>query len=75
MLKVNPIALAKISSLFEMAKGNETLCHVFEKLDGATSAEAYHQLKNLSDQELRVIAAMIGQANKKFERTPLKKEA
>lgn len=75
MLKVNPVALAKISALFEMARGNQTLVGVFKKLDGANANEAYHVLKHLSDDELKMLAAMVSQANKKFERYPLKKEA
>lgn len=68
MFKVHPKTLMKINELFELAKGNDTCRSIFEKLDGCDTAEAYAVLKTLDDQELKIMAAMIGIANQKFGR-------
>jgi len=60
--------LTKISSLFDLAKGNGTMRELFEKLDGCNANDAYVVLKNLSDYELKVMAAFIAEANTKFDR-------
>ena len=67
-LKISPFDMRKISELFEMAQNNKTLCNIFDKLDGTDAVEAYHVLSHLDDHELRVMAALIAQANRKFDR-------
>ena len=67
-LKISPFDMRKISELFEMAQSNKTLCNIFDKLDGTDAVEAYHVLSRLDDHELRVLAALIAQANRKFDR-------
>ena len=73
MLKFSPMAMRKISDLYDMAQNDSTLCALFEKLDGCNAAEAYSTLKSMSDHEVRLLAALISQANRKFNR--LQKEA
>jgi hypothetical protein len=66
--KVGAKNLARISELWDLAKDNPTLRALFKKLDGTNAKEAYIILKNMDDNELRLLAALIGQANSKFER-------
>lgn len=61
--------LEKVQELFNLAKGNTTLHALFERLDGCDATEAYIILKSLNDKELRTLAALVGQANNKFERS------
>ena len=67
-LKISPFDMRKISELFEMTQNNKTLCNIFDKLDGTDAVEAYHVLSHLDDHELRVLAGLIAQANRKFDR-------
>jgi hypothetical protein len=60
--------LDNITTLWNMAKENETLRGVVERLDGCNANEAYATLKELSDYELKVMAALIAQINIKFDR-------
>lgn len=55
-------------SIWDTASSNATLRALVKRFDGCDSVEAYAQLKNLSDHELRVMAALIGQTNQKFGR-------
>lgn len=67
-MKLSPSIISKITNLFNVAKSNPTLVNLFYDLDGATTAQAYKRLRNLSDEELRLLAALIGLTNKEFER-------
>lgn len=60
--------LTKVNALFDLAKNNGTMRELFEKLDGCNANEAYVVLKNLSDYEMKVLAAFIAEANSKFDR-------
>lgn len=64
-----PKAVSRASELWEIAKSNATLRALFEKLDGVDASEAYHVIKNLSDRETRTLAALVAEANQKFERS------
>lgn len=66
--KMSPQTLGKVNALCDIAKENDTLKELSLRLDGCDAREAYHILSNLSDHELRVIAALIGEANAKFNR-------
>ena len=57
-----------VISIWDTAKSNATLRALAKRFDGCDAAEAYAHLQNLSDHELRVLAALIGQTNQKFGR-------
>lgn len=66
--KLSPTSIQKASYLWEIASSNETLRAVAQRFDGKDATAAYHELKNLSDRELKIIAALIAEGNKKFDR-------
>lgn len=66
--KLSPTTLQKANYLWQMASTNETLVDVAQRFDGVDATTAYHELKNLSDRELKLIAALIAEGNKKFDR-------
>ena len=68
LTKVNPRTMSKVNQLCEMAAQNETLVDLCQRLDGCDAREAYEVLSNLTDYELRVLAALIGEFNRKFDR-------
>lgn len=63
-----PQAVARVSELWDIAKSNSTLRNLFGKLDHADATTAYHVLRSMDDRELRTLAALIAEANQKFER-------
>lgn len=67
-LKLSPKTISRINEIWQMASSNKTMQDLFKKLDGCNTTDAYIILKNLEDNELKVLAALIGQANAKFER-------
>lgn len=58
----------KIGELFDEAKSNDVLVRLAKKLDGCDAQQAYATLKELSDTELRMVAALIARGNQKFGR-------
>lgn len=66
--KTPPQTLSKLNRLCDVAKENETLCNLFERLDGCDARDAYYVLSDLSDHELKILAAFIGETNAKFGR-------
>ena len=62
-----------ILSLWDTARANPTLRAMTKRFDGCDATEAYQQLQHLSDHELRVMAALIGQTNEKFGRKKQKR--
>lgn len=72
MIKITPSNMMKVSAIFDIAKKNETMQDLFHQLDGADANEAFRILKGLDDRQLKVLAALIGITNEKFDR---KKEA
>lgn len=60
-------------TLWDTARSNATLRALAKRFDGCDATEAYQQLQHLSDHELRVMAALIGQTNEKFGRTKQKR--
>lgn len=67
-VEISKVQIDIVLSLWDTARANHTLRELTKSLDGCDSAEAYERLKNLSDHELRVMAALIGQTNHKFGR-------
>ena len=64
-----PSTMKKVEELLQLARGNPTLTKLTKKLDGANLQQAYDVVSNLSDEELRVLAALIAAGNEKFGRT------
>ena len=68
MIKITPSNMIKVSAIFDIAKKNETMPDLFHQLDGADANEAFRILKGLDDRQLKVLAALIGITNEKFDR-------
>ena len=70
--KMKPQTISKVNALCTMAEESETMKDLFDKFAGCDAKEAYARLTNLSDHELRIIAAFIGEANRKFDRRAIR---
>ena len=68
MIKITPSNMMKVSAIFDIAKKNETMQDLFHQLDGVDANEAFRILKGLDDRQLKVLAALIGITNEKFDR-------
>lgn len=65
---LTPKRIGAINEILQAAKGNEVMRRLGEKFVGADAQTAYDHIRNLSDEEKRVLAVMIGQINHKFGR-------
>ena len=72
MIKITPSSMIKLNTIFEIAKKNDTIQELFHQFDGVDANEAFRILKGLDDRQHKVLAALIGNTNEKFDR---KKEA